>query len=138
MTAKEKLEGLSHSWMGYAVCTTLFSVFGLRASGIISFAVGFGIWAVINAVILALTLALMMFFGRKLAAKSSGTRGFLIFISGLCSILGVLSLFGQGRMLLSYWSVGQLVQIAGTAIGVWMNVRSFGILNSSKVRQYFA
>ncbi len=138
MTAKEKLESLSHSWMGYAVCSTLFSIFGLRASGLVSFAVGFTLWAVINAVILAMTLALMMFFGRKLVAKSSGMRGFLIFMSGLCSILGVLSLFGQGRMLLSYWSVGQLVQIAATGIGVWMNVRSFGILNSSKVRQYFA
>ena len=138
MTAKEKLENLSHSWLGYAVCSALFSVFGLRASGIISFAVGFSIWAVVNAVFLAITLGMMLFFSRKLMARSSATRSFLIVASGLFTVLGALSLASQGRMFLHYWTLGSVVQIALTGVSIAMNARSFAVLNSSKVRAYFA
>ena len=137
MKAKEKLESLSHSWMGYAVCSSLFSVFGLRASGMVSFAIGFTLWAVINAVLLAITLGVIAFFGRKLASGSSATRSFLIFVSGLFAVLGVLNLANEGRAFLSYWSLALILQMAATAVSVFMNARSFAILNSATVRAHF-
>ena len=120
MTAKEKLEGLTHSWMGYAVCSALFSIFGLRATGLVTFAIGFGLWAAISAGFLVVTLALMMFLGNRLVAKSSFTRWFLVVVSALGVVGGLGNLWNEGRFFLHFISFGLLVQMALTAISIWM------------------
>jgi hypothetical protein len=138
MTAKQDLENLSHSWYGYVVCAALFSVFGLRASGIFTFAIGLSIWMVINAFMLVVALAVVTFLSRRLLARSSGTRVFLIVVSALFAVLGTLTFLDEGRMFLSYWSLSLLLRMAATAVGVMMNARSFAILMRPNVRRYFA
>ena len=135
--AKQKLEKLSHSWYGYAVCATLFSVFGLRASGLVSLAIGFVVWAIICAVGLAISLGLMAFFSSRLQAGSSAMRSFLLFVSGLFTVLGVLSFIGEGKMLLAWFELSMLLQMAATGVSVWMYARSFAVLMDKQVRAHF-
>ena len=137
-TAKQKLEKLSHSWYGYAVCATLFSVFGLRASGLVSLAIGFVVWAVICAIGLAISLAMMAFFSSRLQAGSAAMRSFLLFVSGLFTVLGVLSFLGEGRLFLQVWNLSILLQMAATGVSVWMYARSFAVLTDKQVRTFFA
>jgi len=138
MNGKQKLEKLSHTWYGYAVCATLFSVFGLRASGLVSLAIGFAVWAIICAVGLVISLGMMAFFSSRLQAGSSAMRSFLLFTSGLFSVLGVLSFVSEARMFFDWWELSMILQMAATGVSVWMYARSFAILMDKDVRAHFA
>jgi hypothetical protein len=137
MTARQKLQTLSNSWYGYALFCALVSLFQIRATGILSMAIGLTLSLVLNAVMLVISLALVTFFARKLLARSSATRAFLVFVSGLCTVLGVLGTAGAAWAFLGHWSFAGIVSIALGAISVWMNARSFGVLTTRDVKAYF-
>ncbi len=136
MSARRNLETLTHSWYGYAVCAALFSIVNVRASGIFMFAVGLPVWAVISGVWLVCTLAFITFLSRRLLARSSAVRTFLLVASGLGSVLGVLGLANEAWTFLHVWSFSLILAMAATAVSVGMNARSFRVLSSAAVRNY--
>jgi hypothetical protein len=137
MNAKQKLQGLSHSWYGYMVLTTLVSILGLRASGILTLVVGFAFWAVINAFFLLIGLALVTFVSRKLLSGSAGMRRFLVVLSALGTVLGALSVLSLGLAFLHTWSLALIIQIGVTGSWALLNARSFRTLGETQVKAYF-
>ena len=116
MNARQKIEQLTRSWYGYSVFAAVLSVLGLRASGVLSLAIGLGISIAINAVGLAISIAIVTFFGRKLLHRSSATRTFLVVISALFTVLGVLATLSGGWEFLRSWSLATMMSsIAMTA-----------------------
>lgn len=137
MTPKEKLEQLTRTWYGYSVFAALVSVLSLRASGVLSLAIGLGVLIAVNAVGLVLGIAFQTWLGRKLVARSSGTRLFLVVFSGLFAVLGVLSTLTAAWAFLHEWSLAALGEVVLAAVATTLNARSFRVLNETAVRAYF-
>ena len=128
MTARQKIEGLTHSWYGYAVFTAVLSLWN-NGIGLISlFLTGvwflfsiFGVWLI----------------GRRLISKGSLTRALLLCVTGLLSVLGTFATVKMGWTFLHTLSLSVALQAAATAIGVYMFARSFKVLTDSSVKAYF-
>ena len=138
MTPRQKLEQLTRSWYGYSVFAALVSVLSLQASGVLSLAIGLGVLIAVNAVGLAVSIAFQTWLGRKLVARSSGTRLFLVVFSGLFAVLGALSTLTRppGRSSTSGRSRPS-ARVALTAAATMLNARSFRVLGETSVRAYF-
>jgi hypothetical protein len=137
MNAKQKIEHLTRSWYGYSLFAALLSVLSLRASGVLSLAIGLGVSIVLNAIGLVLSIAIVTFLGRKLLHRSSATRVFLVVFSGLFFVLGVLGTLGAGWDVLRSWSLASLCNLVMMASCTMLNGRSFRVLTETSVRAYF-
>ena len=130
MTARQKIEQLTHAWYGYAAFSAIASLFKDGIPGIFSI-----IWAAMG---LALTLFVTWFIGRRLLAKSSLTRFLLLLVTGLGTVFGT---WGVGKTALTFvrtWEFGLLGAAVFLGISVYMHVRSFRTLVDPSVRSYFS
>ena len=137
MNAKQKIEQLTRSWYGYSVFAAILSVFSLRASGVLSLAIGLGISIVANVIGLCISVAIITFLGRSLLGRSRGMRMFLVVFSGLFFVLGVLGTLGASWDLLRGPSLAGLCSVVLMAACTMMNGRSFRTLTETSVRAYF-
>ncbi len=137
MNAKQKLEQLTRSWYGYSVFAALLSILSLRASGVLSLAVGLGLSIAFNVVGLAISIAVVTFLGRKLVHRSSGMRKFLVVFSGLFCVLGALATVSAGWAMLHEWSLASLCSLVMMASCTVLNARSFRVLGETSVKAYF-
>jgi hypothetical protein len=137
MNAKQKLGHLTNSWYGYSLFAAVVSVLGIRASGLLSFAIGFGLTVAFNAVGFVISVAIVTFFGRKLLSGSGGTRLFLVVVSGLCTVLGALGTLGAAWLFLHDWSLATLLEIAASGAWTMLCARSFAVLGETDVRAHF-
>lgn len=137
MDARKKLQGLSHSWYGYTVFSTLVSILGLRASGIFTLMVGLAMWAILNAIGLVISLALVTWVSRSLLNRSALMRRFMVLVSGLGTLFGALGVFSLVGAFFHFWSLGILVQLALCISWMFLNVRSFMTLTQTSVKAYF-
>jgi|HubBroStandDraft_2_1064218.scaffolds.fasta_scaffold1512734_1 hypothetical protein len=137
MTARQKIEQLTRSWYGYSVFAAVLSVLSLRASGVLSLAIGLALSIVLNAIGLVVSLAVVTFLGRSLVNRSRGTRLFLVVFSGLFCVLGVLGTLGAGWDMLHSWSLASLCSLVMMASCTMLNGRSFRVLGETGVRAYF-
>jgi hypothetical protein len=136
VSAKQKIEGLTNSWYGYSLFAAVLGVFSVRASGPFALMIGLGMSVVINAVALVIALAIVGLLGRALVRRSSGTRSFLVFVSGLFTLLGVLATVGAGWDFLRSWSLSGVLSIVTMAACTMMNARSFNVLTDKSVKAY--
>lgn len=138
MQAKQKLEGLTNAWYGYALFTAVISIFSLRANGVFAMAVGLAMTIVLNAIVLAISIAIITFLGRALVGRSSATRTFLVVVSAIFTLLGILGTVSAAWDFLRYWSIPHLLSIVLAACSTFMNARSFNVLMDRSVKSYFA
>jgi hypothetical protein len=137
MTPRQKIEWLTRSWYGYSLFAALLSLLSIRASGVLSLAIGLGVSVVINAIVLVISIAMVTFLGRKLLHRSSGTRLFLVVVSGLFCVLGALATLSGGWDFLRSWSLASLCNVVLMASCTVLNARSLRILTDTSVRAYF-
>lgn len=129
MTARQKIENLTHAWYGYLTFSAIASLFTDGIPGLFSI-----IWAAMG---LSLTLFLAWFIGRRLLDKSSLTRFILLIVTGLGTVFQT---YGVGKMALAFvrtWELGLLGAAVFLGVSVYMNARSFRVLTDSSVRAYF-
>jgi hypothetical protein len=128
MTARQKIEGLTNSWYGYAAFGALVSLWrgGL---GLFSLA-----WA---AALFVANVLLVWFIGRRLLARGSLTRAVLLLVTGLFSVLGAVTTAKLGYTFFQSWSLSVALYGFTAALGVYMNARSFKVLTDSSVKAYF-
>jgi hypothetical protein len=128
MTARQKIEGLTNSWYGYAVFGAAISVWQ-NGLGIFSL-MGTAAWFVLN-------IFVVWFIGRRLLHKGSLTRVILVVLTGLFSVLGSIGVAKMGWTFIHTWSFSLALYAAISALGVYMNARSFKVLTDSSVKAYF-
>jgi hypothetical protein len=129
MTARQKIENLTHAWYGYVTLSAIASLFANGFPGIFSI-----VWAAMG---LSLSLFITWFVGRRLLAKSSLTRFLLLIVTGLGTVFQT---YGAGKMALAFvrtWEFGLLGAAAFLGVSVYMHARSFRVLVDSSVRAYF-
>lgn len=126
MTARERIQGLTNSWLGYVAFTAALSV--LREGR-----------SVIGSVIgLSISLVVVWFIGNRLLARSSLTRLFLLVISSIATVLGAIGIARAGWLFLHEFSLSLLVGIFFGAVSVGMHVKSVRVLADSSVKSYFS
>ena len=128
MTAREKIQGLTNSWYGWALVSGIFS---LLRNGIGFFSLFMALGSTL------FSFALTYFLGNRLLARSGFTRGFLIFASSVCMLLSALATFRFGAAFLQNWTFALLGQIAVMIVSFRMNFKSFRVLTDSSVKTYF-
>jgi hypothetical protein len=129
MDGKAKLEKLTNSWYGFALFTGVATFFMN----------GIGIFSIIGAAIsTTVSLVLAFVFGRLLMRKSSFTRFFLIVVSGLAAVLGIVGIGGAIYTFFGEWSLSLLVYAGFCAVSVYMYAKSFSVLTDKSVKGYFA
>lgn len=127
-TARQKIEGLTNSWYGYAAFCAFVS-FWKNGIGFFSLLLTLGSFV--------FSVLLTWFIGRRLLAKSSLTRVIIVVLSGLSTVLGTLGVAKMGWTFLHTWSFDLLVHAAFVTLGVTMNARSFNVLMDKSVKAYF-
>lgn len=127
MRGKEKIEGLTRTWYGYAVFSALVSVLSN----------GIGVLSILGAAVGALvSIVIAYFMGRWLLSRSSFARMLLLVLSGLGTVLGV---YGTGKMtmaLFDSFSIAALGAIGVTILGTFMNFRTARVLFDRDVKSY--
>jgi hypothetical protein len=137
MNAKQKIEKLTRSWYGYALFAAVLSVLSLQASGPLGLMIGLGMSVVLNAIALVISIAITTFLGRKLVHRSNGTRIFLVVVSAIGAVLGVLATLSGVWAFLHEWSLAAVCNVVMMAACTMMNARSFRVLTETTVRAYF-
>lgn len=128
MTAREKIEGLTNSYYGYAVFGAAVSLWNN----------GIGFFSLIGtAFSFVFSVLLTWFIGRRLLAKSSLTRVILVVLTGIFSVLGSVSVAKMTWTFVQTMSFSVLLTAALVAVGVYMNVKSFRVLTDKSVKAYF-
>ena len=127
-TATQKIEGLTHSWYGYAVFGALLSLWN---NGIGFFSL-FG-----TAASFLFSVVLTWFIGRRLINKSSLTRALLIAFTAISSALGAYGTAKMGWTFFQTFSLSALLYTAFLATHVYMHARSFKVLTDKSVKAYF-
>jgi hypothetical protein len=127
-TARQKIEGLTNSWYGYAVFGALLSLWhgGIGFFSLIGTAASF-----------LFSIFLTWFIGRRLLAKSTMTRLLLILITGFSSVMGTVGVAKMGWTFCQTLSLSVLVYAGLLAVSVYMNARSFRVLTDKSVKTYF-
>jgi hypothetical protein len=125
MTAREKLQGLTNSWLGYMVFTAALSLVR-EGRSIIGTAIG-----------LLCSLALVWFIGNRLMAKSSLTRFVLLVVSTLTTVFGAFGVARSGWLFLHDFSLSLLLAMFFGAVSVGMHVKSLRVLTDDSVKSYF-
>lgn len=128
MSGKAKIEALTNSWYGFAVFSAICSVL----------IKGIGFFSITGALVgLLFSWTVTFFIGRALIRKSSITRALLIVISGLFSVLGTVTAAKMTWAFVHSWELNVLLTAASSAVGTWMNVKSFRTLTDASVKAYF-
>lgn len=127
MGAREKIEGLTRSWYGLVVFTSVFAVLE-NGLGVFS-TVATGIWTLFM-------ITVVWFLGRKLLNRSSLTRVLLILVSGLGTLLGGYAVARMGWAFLHEWSIMLLLHAVFGAGAVGLYIRSFRVLTHDSVKAY--
>ncbi|MBX3186283.1 MAG: hypothetical protein KF819_04675 [Labilithrix sp.] len=128
MTARQKIEGLTNSWYGYAVFGALVSLYQR----------GLGIWTILTTGISFLfTIAFMFFIGRRLLAKSSITRFVLVIWTAIATLSGAYFTARMGWSFMTTFTFSYLVYAALGALSAYMYGRSFRVLTDDSVKAYF-
>lgn len=129
MTARQKLENLTHSWYGFVAFGALMSLFER----------GLGFFSIARGVVgLLVAFAGVWFLGNRLLAKSDIWRALLLLSSAFLTLTGGLQVMRMSWHLVHDVSIGGLVEIAIVFIGLSMNYRSFRTLRDPSVKAYFA
>ena len=131
MTAKEKIQSLTHAWYGVSVATAIIGVV-MNGIGVLSLGLA--------GVSLVFSLFVAWLLGFLLLRKSSFTRVVLIVLSAIGVVGGLLAvpwavyqaIFGDVPFLAGLGSALAMV------VGVYMHGRSFRVLTDRSVRAYFA
>ncbi len=111
-TARQKIEGLTHSWYGWTAFTSLLALWD-RGIGIISlFLTGVGF---------LLSCLVIWFLGNRLVNKSSLTRVLLVVLSAIVSVLGTIGTAKLGWTFINTFSLSVALQAAFTGLGVYMH-----------------
>ena len=127
MTATQKIEGLVNSWYGYAVFGAALSLWNN----------GIGVFSLIGtAASFLFSIFLTWFIGRRLMKKSSLMRLIMVVITGLTSLFGTIGVAKMGWTFCQTFSLSVLLYAALTAVGVYMNVKSFRVLTDKSVKAY--
>ena len=127
-TARQKIEGLTNSWYGYAVFGAVLSLWNN----------GIGFFSLIGtAGSFVFSVLLTWFIGRRLLAKSTLTRLIMVIVTGLSSLFGTLGVARMGWTFFQTFSLSILVYAALSAVVVYMNVKSFRVLTDKSVKAYF-
>ncbi|MBL0194784.1 MAG: hypothetical protein IPQ09_11275 [Myxococcales bacterium] len=127
MTARDKIEKLTNSWYGFALLSAAWSLFQN----------GIGVFSVVGgAISLVFSLALTYFIGKRLLARSSLTRTFLLVVSVLSMLVGVFWTYRTGAAFFQTWSFGLLFHIAFALVSLRMNFKSFRVLTDAQVASY--
>ncbi len=124
MTAREKIQGLTNSWLGYLVFTAALSVLR-EGRSIIGSAIG-----------LVFSLLIAWFIGNRLMARSSVMRFFLLVISTLATVFGAIGVAKVGWMFLHDFSLHLLVAMFFGGVSVAMHVKSLRVLTDDSVKAY--
>lgn len=128
MTAREKIEGLTNSWYGYAVFGAALSLWNN----------GIGFFSLLGtAGSFLFSVFLTWFIGRRLLKRSTLTRLILVVVTALSSVFGSLAVAKMGWNFFQTWSFSVALYAALTGVGVYMNARSFKVLTDSSVKAYF-
>lgn len=128
MTARQKIEGLTNSYYGYAVFGAALSLWNN----------GIGFFSLLGtAFSFVFSILLTWFIGRRLLAKSSLMRVVLVVLTGIFSVLGSISAAKMGWTFFQTMSLSALLYTALVAVGVYMNVKAFRVLTDSSVKAYF-
>ena len=128
MTARQKIEGLTNSWYGYAVFGAALSLWNN----------GIGFFSLIGtAGSFLFSVILTWFIGRRLLNRSTLTRVILVVVTALSSIFGSIGVAKMGWTFFQTWSFSVALYAALTAVGVYMNARSFKVLTDKSVKAYF-
>jgi len=129
MTARQKIENLTHTWYGYVTLSALAGLFSDGIPGLFSI-----VWAAMG---LSFSLFLTWFIGRRLLNKSSLTRAILLVVTGLGTIFQT---YGVGKMALAFvrtWEFSMLGAAVFLGVSVYMHAKSFRVLTDSSVRAHF-
>ena len=127
-TAKDKIEGLTNSWYGYAVFGALLSLWNN----------GIGFFSLIGtAGSFLFSVILTWFIGRRLLAKSSLTRAIMLVVTGLSSLFGTIGVAKMGYVFFQTWSLSVILYAGLLGVSVYMNARSFKVLTDKSVKAYF-
>ena len=128
-TARQKIEGLTNSWYGFAVFGALLSLW----NG------GIGFFSLIGtAASFLFTIFLTWFIGRRLLAKSSLTRLLLIVVTGVVSVMDTVGVAQMGLTFFRTFSFTALAYVGILGVHLYMNARSFRVLTDKSVKLYFA
>jgi len=128
-TARQKIEGLTNSWYGFAVFGALLSLW----NG------GIGFFSLLGtAASFVFTIFLTWFIGRRLLAKSSLTRVLLIAITGIVSVMDTVGVAQMGLTFFRTFSFTALAYVGVLGVHLYMNARSFRVLTDKSVKLYFA
>src|SRR5262245_16166692 len=127
MTAKQKIENLTHAWYGFAVVSALVSLFWN----------GIGFFSLLSrAISLIASPVVAWFLGRALAKKSSLTRTLLVLFSAVMTVLGVLGVARFGWAFFQTWSFQYVLAAGWASAGTYMYGRSFRTLTDDSVKAY--
>lgn len=129
MTARQKIENLTHAWYGYFTFSAIASLFANGIPGLLSI-----IWSAMG---LMVSLVFVWFVGRRLLNKGSLTRAILLVVTGLGTLFQT---YGVGKMALAFvrtWEFSLLGAAVFLGVSVYMHARSFRVLTDSSVRAYF-
>jgi hypothetical protein len=128
MTAKEKIEGLTNTWYGFALVGAVYSLFQN----------GFGFFSLLTTgASFLFSVALTWFLGGRLIAKSSFWRAALLIVSAIGTVIGTLTTARTGWQFFHEWSLTLLATTAMFGSSVYMNARSFRVLTDKTVKAYF-
>lgn len=128
MTARQKIEGLTNSWYGYAVFGAALSLWNN----------GIGFFSLLGtAGSFLFSVILTWFIGNRLLNRSTLTRVLLVIVTAVSSVLGSVGVAKMGWTFFQTWSFSVALYAALTAVGVYMNARSFKVLTDSSVKAYF-
>ena len=129
MTARQKIEGLTNSYYGYAVFGAALSLWSN----------GIGFFSLIGtAFSFVFSILLTWFIGRRLLAKSTLTRVVLVVLTGIFSVLGSIGVAKMGWTFFQTMSLSVLLNTALVGVGAYMNIKAFRVLTDSSVKAYFA
>ena len=128
-TARQKIEGLTNSWYGFAVFMSLLSLWrgGIGFFSLLGTAGSF-----------IFTIFLTWFIGRRLLAKSSLTRLLLIVLTGVVSVMDTVGVAQMGLTFFRTFSFSALAYVGVIGVHLYMNARSFRVLTDKSVKLYFA
>jgi hypothetical protein len=128
MTGRAKIEGLTNTWYGFAVFSAAYAL----VTG------GIGIWNIGKTGIgLLVSWFFTFLIGRALLRKSSLVRTILLVVSGISVLLGTYSAGSSALSFMAHWELGLLFTAVYSAVGAWMNAKSFRTLTDSSVKAYF-
>jgi hypothetical protein len=129
MTARQKIEGLTNSWYGFAVFMSLLALWrnGIGFFSLLGTAGSF-----------VFSILLTWFVGRRLLGKSSLMRLFLIVVTGVVSVMDTVGVAQMGLTFFQTFSFSALAYIGVLGVHLYMNARSFRVLTDKSVKLYFA